>query len=145
MGFDLLADLIGHLIGNEKYPYFFELTTVVVKFFFFRPKRVNNHCHFKLYGDYIKKKLFFLYTKKKVYPGNTVVYKQCQEAYNEKHWVNFHDMFGFYDGAECELPYCLTKQAYKIETLIKNIVKATNINNETRRGVVQCICIKRCC
>ena len=40
MGFDLLADLIGHLIGNQKYPYFFELTTVVVEFFF-RPKRVN--------------------------------------------------------------------------------------------------------
>ena len=106
-------------------------------------KQLNKHCHFKVYGDYIEEKLFFLYTKKTVNPGDAVIYKQCQEVYNKKCRDFFHDMFHFYNEAECKLPYCCTKQAYKIETMIQNIVKPTDINDQTRRGVVKYICTKR--
>lgn len=106
-------------------------------------KQLNDFCHFKVYSDYIEKKLFYKYTSKTEYPGDPVIYKDCVEAYNEKRRVIFHDKFEFYDGAEIDLPYCLVKHAYDIETMIQSIVRATNINNNIRKGVVQCIRAKR--
>ena len=106
-------------------------------------KQLNENCHFKVYGDYIEKKLLYEYTSKTEYPGDPVIYKECVQAYNEKRRVVFHDKFGFYDRAKIDLPYCLVKHAYDIETMVQNIVKATNINNNIRKGVVQCIRAKR--
>ena len=106
-------------------------------------KQLNDHCHFKVFGDYIQKKLFFNYANKTDYPGKIQIYKECKEAYNEMRRVVFYQKFHFYDGAEVDLPYCLICLQYDMEDMIKHLVRATNINNQTMRGVVHCIRAKR--
>ena len=72
-----------------------------------------------------------------------MIYNECQEAYNEMRKVVFYQKFKFYNGAEYELPYFLVKQAYDVERMVETLVKATVINDEMRKGVVECLRAKR--
>lgn len=96
-----------------------------------------------VYGDYTSKKVFFSHMNKTEYPGNSIVHKDCEIGYNEMRRVVYHQKFGFYDGAYDEMLYCLTVHAYRVETMVKELTKAKGINNETLKGVVQCIQAKR--
>ena len=106
-------------------------------------KQLNTHCHKRCYKDYILKKLFFMYSNKTEQPTLEQIKAEVFIAYNERRKVMDHEKFGFYDGVDWELPKCIKDYCTEIAKLIKEVVVATRINNETREGNVQMLRAKR--
>lgn len=103
----------------------------------------KNYCHRVVYSDYIKKKLFSMYSNKGRQPGIDEFTEKMTEAYNEARRVNYHRKFNFYDAVHYEMPGCLAKYSMEIVRLMQEVVEATKINDETREGVIQMIKAKR--
>ena len=106
-------------------------------------KQLLDHCHRRVYSDYIKKKLFFKFANITRQPECDEVLTAFQAAYNEVRRVSFHQKFNFYDGAELEVPDCMYKYQWDLVHMIEEIVEGCKINKETKDGIVQLIKAKR--
>ena len=106
-------------------------------------QQLLDHCHRRVYSDYIKKKLFFKFANITRQPECDEVLTAFQAAYNEVRRVSFHQKFNFYDGAELEVPDCMYKYQWDLVHMIEEIVEGCKINKETKDGIVQLIKAKR--
>ena len=105
--------------------------------------QLHEHCHLKVHGNYIKKKIFTTYRDKSELCGTDHILSSIQEAYNESRRVDYCNRFRFYDATDENVPGCVQRLACKLVSNVQELRQASIINREIKNGIVQLIRAKR--
>ena len=90
-------------------------------------KQLHEYYHRKVYGYYLKKKLFFKHKGVSTQPEFQVILEEYKDAHNETRRVNYHCQFNFYNGSNQDLPLCANEAIHMME----EIVAGAKLNDET--------------
>ena len=106
-------------------------------------KQLNSYCHRIVYQEFIKRKLFSIYSNQLKSPSLDKIKEEMKIAYNEKRRVEIVKEFHLYDQENIDMPPCLISYLFRLRSLIHEVTEATKINFETREGVSKYIAAKR--